>query len=122
MYSHSLSLLSCLVTPPHSPGQVRHKIDRFKEEQLHLNQQMNMYSAAGSTPGSTPSSSVVNINDVGQLPLELNVPHINEPDAASARATVSQLVPTVHTVYHIYSTEFDYSFNWVVYIKLNIRY
>ena len=70
-------------------SQVRHRIDRLKEEHLHLNQQMNMYSAAGSTPGSTPSSSVVNINDIGQLPVELHVPHISEPDAVSARATVS---------------------------------
>ena len=70
-------------------SQVQHNIDRLKEEHLHLNQHITMYNAAGSTPGSTPSSSVVNINDVGQLPIELHVPHINEPDAISARATVS---------------------------------
>lgn len=73
--------------------QVRHKLDRLKEENLQLNQQIAMYGAAGSTPGSTPSSSVVNINDVGQLPVELHVPHINEPDAISARATVSYVLP-----------------------------
>ena len=43
------------------------------------------------TPGSTPSSSVVNINDVGQLSAELHVPHLSEHDAISARATVSQV-------------------------------
>ena len=53
-----------------------------------LTQQITMYGAS-STPGSTPSSSVVNINDVGQLAAELHVPHVNEPDAISARATVS---------------------------------
>ena len=99
----SLKLAVCLYLPclnciykmylvnVHNPlhHQVRQKLDRLKEEHLHLNQQMTMYSAAGSTPGSTPSSSVININDVGQLPVELHVPHINEPDAISARATVS---------------------------------
>ena len=79
-----------LSLPP--PRQMRHKLDRFKDDQLQLNQQMAMYGAPGSTPSSTPSSSVININDVGQLSSELHVPHINEPDAISARATVSQSV------------------------------
>ena len=45
----------------------------------------------GSTPGSTPSSSVVNINDVVHLSGDLHAPHLAEQDAISARATVSPL-------------------------------
>ena len=64
--------------------QVRQKIDLLKEEHQTLNNELSLY-----PPVSTATSSVININDVGQLSAELTVPHVLEPDAISARATVS---------------------------------
>ena len=55
-----------------------------------------------STPGSTPSSSVVNINDVVHLSGDLHAPHLAEQDAISARATVSSLLIHVRS-YHYHS-------------------
>ncbi len=52
---------------------------------------LTMYPPVSTTPSSTRSSSVVNMNDMGlsHLPSELTVPHVGETDAISARATVS---------------------------------
>lgn len=55
-----------------------------------------------STPGSTPSSSVVNINDVVHLSGDLHAPHLAEQDAISARATVSSLFIHIRS-YHYQS-------------------
>lgn len=60
----------------------------MKEEHQSLTTALTLYPPT-STPGSTPSSSVININDVGQLSSELHVPHLSEHDAVSVRATVS---------------------------------
>lgn len=79
----SLSLLS----------QTRHKLDSLKEEHQTLGTALTMYPPV-STPGSTPSSSVVNINDVVHLSGDLHAPHLAEQDAISARATVSPLINT----------------------------
>jgi len=73
-----------------SPLQTRHKLESLKEEHQTLSTALTMYPPV-STPGSTPSSSVVNISDVGQLSGDLHAPHLAEPDAISARATVSPL-------------------------------
>ena len=73
-------MLSCIM-------QVRQKIDSLKEEHSNLTNQLTLFPAV-TTPSSTASSSVINIHDVGQLSSELHVPHISEPDAISARATV----------------------------------
>lgn len=63
-------------------------MDTLKEEHRTLTHALTLYPPV-STPSSTPSSSVVNINDVGQLSGELNIPQLSsEPDAISARATV----------------------------------
>lgn len=70
--------------------QTRHKLESLKEEHQTLSTALTMYPPV-STPGSTPSSSVVNISDVGQLSGDLHAPHLSEPDAISARATVSPL-------------------------------
>ena len=67
---------------------MRQKIDVLKEEHSNLNNQLSLFPPV-TTPSSTASSSVINIHDVGQLSAELHVPHLSEPDAVSARATVS---------------------------------
>ena len=67
---------------------MRQKIDVLKDEHSNLNNQLSLFPPV-TTPSSTASSSVINIHDVGQLSAELHVPHLSEPDAVSARATVS---------------------------------
>ena len=62
-------------------------MESLKEEHSNLTNQLSLFPVVA-TSNSTSSSSVINIHDVGQLSSELHVPHLSEPDAISARATV----------------------------------
>ena len=61
--------------------QVQTQLDQYRKEEQQLSVQINTLTAGSSNGQNTPS--------IPDLPSDLNIPSFGEPDAVSARATVS---------------------------------
>ena len=61
--------------------QVQNQLDQYRKEEQQLSVQISTLTAGSSNGQNTPS--------IPELPSDLNIPSFGEPDAVSARATVS---------------------------------